>query len=713
VSLSMRMRSDASTPSLPRSDTTQPQQSGGSLPRLGPTSGTSPTVASKTFTRKAFHYPFESLSGSLDFVASTGVFADRQMMTMPTAVCVRCAEHASMCMSCTEILCQEALNFYRQTRARGAASLFANAITQTGVTKALKAAVFKLWINGNRYRSRREKKMEFQCEKLFKVSLVRTPFRAWRTFVKNEILERANKKIEDLEIKLSMAEQAVARAVAERNAFEQQAKFTAGQLKGRDTTIESLEAALAEAGLQREEDKRRIVGLASVSGPLLALGDVVDLLLVDSCEDLRSRLLRCASSTTPAHDFGKCFDVEDSVRTLGKDSQRRSSKKKVVKLDETSEIIELLLTWASSKSREASNVKAADGLTLEQYLPKFRVIESVDDLPSGQALLRLVIAVIFDAAVDGKTTLRLPTNMLAAAEAHHREANELGPTNAAVSLNDELVADVQAPAQSSKEMIAKAVSLAHKYLHLPKYNPKDLQEGRVEVILTFLAQLMLAASAPAQHPSNIQKVGDLIRAYQGVETQSQAAQAGLVGGVGAKMAALRDRWAEWKGLKDPEGLPVLEQTIAPAAEEKAADSGDVQRGEGEEGEEEEKGGDSIVAADAVAEAAAAALAAAAEAAAAAANDPSVKYAKLISAVDECLAALGAEKAEAATGVGGALAKQVLGVREGAESLFAVKQSAAQLERTRDKGVKFATELRSAVAAFQYELLLGELGWIGK
>ena len=709
MSLSMRMRSDASTPALPRSDATLQHQSG-SLPRLG--QSPCPTVASKTFNRKAFHYPFESLSGSLDFVASTGVFADRQQMTMPTAVCVRCAEHASMCMSCTEILCQEALNFYRQTRARGAASLFANAITQTGVTKALKAAVFKLWINGKRYRSRREKKMEFQCEKLFKVSLVRTPFRAWRSFVKTEILERANKKIEDLEAKLSMAEQAVARAVAERNAFEQQAKFTAQQLKGRDTTIESLEAALAEAGRQSEEDKRRIVGLAAISGPLLSLGEVVDLLVVDSREDLRSRLLRCASSTTPAHDFSKCFDVEDSARTLGKDSYRRSSKKKVVKLDETSEIIELLLTWVSAKSREASNVKAADGLALAQYLPKFRVVESVDDLPSGQALLRLVIAVIFDAAVDGKTTLRLPTTMLAAAEEHHREANEHGPAKAAVSLNDELAADVQAPAQSSKEMLAKAVSLAHKYLHLPKYNPKDFQDGRVEVILTFLGQLMLAASAPAQHPSNIQKVGDLIRAYQGVEAQSQAAQADLAGGVGATMASLRDRWAEWKGLKDPEGMPVLGQIAAPAAEEKEPD-GHVQRGEGGEGEDEEKGGDSILAADAVAEAAAAALAAAAEAAAAAANDPSVKYAKLISAVDACLAALGPDQAESVMGVGGAFAKQVMGVREGAESLFAVKQSAAQLERTRDKGVKFATELRSAVAAFQYELMLGELGWVGK
>ena len=221
------MRSEASVPQ--RSETTTVDQ----LPRL---TSNSP-VAKKSFSRKEFYYPFESLSGSLDFVASTGVFADRQVMTMPTAVCVRCAEHASMCMSCTEILCQEALNFYRRTRARGAASLFANAITQTGVTKALKATVFKLWSNGLRYRSRREKKMEFHCEKLFKVTLVREPFRAWRSFIQSEILERKNKTIEDLEAKLLMAEQAVARAVAEKNAFEQQAKFSAGQLKGRDATI--------------------------------------------------------------------------------------------------------------------------------------------------------------------------------------------------------------------------------------------------------------------------------------------------------------------------------------------------------------------------------------------------------------------------------------------------------------------------------------------
>jgi hypothetical protein len=80
----------------------------------------------------------ERIASNIDAVDSGGVFADRTVMTQPSASCVRCGNHASVCMSCTEHLAEDALNFYRKTRARGAASLFANAITQTGVTKVVK-----------------------------------------------------------------------------------------------------------------------------------------------------------------------------------------------------------------------------------------------------------------------------------------------------------------------------------------------------------------------------------------------------------------------------------------------------------------------------------------------------------------------------------------------------------------------------------------------
>ena len=329
MSLSMRMRSESSVAAsgseeLPR--ITSGAVGLTSTSSLGTTSSPGYQKKSKKEVQKKdeFRYPFERLSGSLDFVASSGVFADRSVMVNPAAVCVRCAEHASMCMSCTEILCQEALNFYRKTRARGAASLFANAITQTGVTKVVKAAVFKLWSNGLQYRKRREKKMAFVCDKAFRVSLMRTPFRAWRSYSKSELIERKNKNLEELEAKVAFLEQQVLKASAERSAFEQQARFVSSMLKERDNTIAQQAADLEHKAADLAVARRRITGLASLSGPLLALKDVVGELVHADSHETKSRLLRGASSIGPAHDYSKVYD-NDTYRSLSKELARRSS----------------------------------------------------------------------------------------------------------------------------------------------------------------------------------------------------------------------------------------------------------------------------------------------------------------------------------------------------------------------------------------------------
>ena len=83
-------------------------------------------------------------------------------MTRPTATCVRCGNHASVCMSWVmEFLAEESLNFYRKTLLEIVMSLFANAITQTGVTKVVKYVIFMMWRNSFRERKWMAKKKEF------------------------------------------------------------------------------------------------------------------------------------------------------------------------------------------------------------------------------------------------------------------------------------------------------------------------------------------------------------------------------------------------------------------------------------------------------------------------------------------------------------------------------------------------------------------------
>lgn len=73
---------------------------------------------------------FQRLSGLPDFIDCAGIMPENLTTTKPSSLCVRCSNHASMCMPCTELLCEQSLNFYRVSRARGAAALFSSAITE-------------------------------------------------------------------------------------------------------------------------------------------------------------------------------------------------------------------------------------------------------------------------------------------------------------------------------------------------------------------------------------------------------------------------------------------------------------------------------------------------------------------------------------------------------------------------------------------------------
>ena len=149
---------------------------------------------------------YERLSGTLDFMASGGVFPDRTTIVHPVAVCVRCSGNAAMCMPCTELLCQESLTFYRKTRAIGAASLFQRAVTEAGLTKLMKFAVFRMWLNYlKKIKILRKRRIKI-ADHFYFMKGAQIPFFAWRSFVKSEVLERKDKTIQDLRDRIAAME---------------------------------------------------------------------------------------------------------------------------------------------------------------------------------------------------------------------------------------------------------------------------------------------------------------------------------------------------------------------------------------------------------------------------------------------------------------------------------------------------------------------------
>jgi len=407
--------------------------------------------------------------------------------------------------------------------------------------------------------------------------------------------------------------------------------------------------------------------------------------------DLKGRLLRGAASIGNSHDYSKVYDV-DTYRALAKDKARRRAGKRIAKLDETNEVVEMLLAWATAKSRDANSVTDIKGVSLQDFLPKFRVIESIDDLPSSQHLLRVVVAVVFESTLEGKTTLRLP-NMIEFL--HAQRAGSEAAAAGSLSLSDELVADIKSEAKSQAELAAKTVRLATKYLHLPQFNPKDITGGNTEVVLALLGHLMLASAAPAQHPSQIQKVGELIRAFESAVGDLGSARRALGAGPGGGLAAVRGRWEELVGLREVEVERGAETAAAVAVEGSAATGGEA------------AGAAAAAGAEAGAEADPAAPPAPAPAPAPAPEDPDAKFTRLLQAVDTYLASLGDPAAPACPG--GTLLGQVRGLQEAVEGVAAVRGEAGALEAAKEAGVRLGTEVRGAVAAMQYEMMLGEGG----
>lgn len=146
------------------------------------------------------------LSGIVEQVNSSGLFNERTTTFKPSNLCVKCGSNAAMCMACVEQDCENALTFYRKTRAAGAATLFNKAFVEAGNSKVVKFLIFRLLRNGFLQRKREQLKKRSVVEKLFGSNLVYIPFAAWRRYTKENIMNRKEQMISSLSEKLKNLE---------------------------------------------------------------------------------------------------------------------------------------------------------------------------------------------------------------------------------------------------------------------------------------------------------------------------------------------------------------------------------------------------------------------------------------------------------------------------------------------------------------------------
>lgn len=153
---------------------------------------------------------FTRLSGLKDPYSSTGLFRERTTPLTPSVLCVRCGSSASLCVPCSDLMCENAIIFYRKTRAAGAAALFTKSFTEAGNSRLVKFLIFRLLKNSFTSRFKKQTKMKNVVEKMFGQNLVLVPFTAWKRYTKANIISRKDRTIQTLQEKVASLDAQVA-----------------------------------------------------------------------------------------------------------------------------------------------------------------------------------------------------------------------------------------------------------------------------------------------------------------------------------------------------------------------------------------------------------------------------------------------------------------------------------------------------------------------
>ena len=130
-----------------------------------------------------------------------GTFVGSQSLQL-SPLCVRCSAHASICMVCCDHQTQEAISFYRKSIGTGASAILNEAIKDAGMTHTVKTTIFQLWKNSIRARIKYMKVLFVQVGTTSDINRIRPVFLALKKYAKDEIIERKNKYILEMENKV-------------------------------------------------------------------------------------------------------------------------------------------------------------------------------------------------------------------------------------------------------------------------------------------------------------------------------------------------------------------------------------------------------------------------------------------------------------------------------------------------------------------------------
>jgi hypothetical protein len=386
-SLSMKMRSEG-TKLFSRTST---------LPPVSKKSHPKNIHLPKELPKSEVSRMYERLSGQFE---SEGfeAYPDRGTIHHPSTFCVRCSEHASLCVPCADDMSNKAVTFFRKSQALGAFHLLNGAIKQAGCQKVLRSLIFYLWKNYMREETKKRNKRKELARKKYEIHLMTPTFNSWVSLVKYLIKDKHNKKVCDYEDRIKLLEAQVQKLNTERNVADFQAKKAQ---KAFDTCLalsEEQASTITHLTETLYKDQFRVLKLStfihsvtphlfsmlnrSAKGTIVASGKHVQF---------------CQSITASSMNYAKVLKPSGKGNKKGTSTPSSAKAKVTPGVISWSDRAPELIAWINHQSKNANMMTHKCGdetIELDKFLPPFRDIRKMTELRNGQQLCRVVVKLV-------------------------------------------------------------------------------------------------------------------------------------------------------------------------------------------------------------------------------------------------------------------------------------------------------------------------------
>lgn len=454
---------------------------------------------------------YNRLSGLNESVNNSALFSDITLPPRPITVCVRCGTHASLCMPCAEKDCENALIFYRKTRAAGAATLFQKAFVEAGFTKLIKFVVFRLLKNSIDAKKRIRMKKKTVVEKLFGTNVVSVPFMAWKRYTKENIINRKNKDIEGLSERVKFLEAQVQKLSTQLQENHFQMDFYRNEIAKRDRVVIEQAEQIKELKEDVKAHHLRVKSLVQLVAPLESFNKAVDTITQSKISET-NRFIHQAATQASAYNYTYFLGPEVLEPLVGKNpldykKTRASSSanlanpnnlnpamsfSSVTKLttklpSKTMAVATLIsLNWLCTISKNVEDqIEPTSGKALSHFLPKYQEAETLFDLRSGRNLCRAIVSIICE-----RQALTRNMDMTSSMTSTTSKYVQIWPNNA-LELED--LEHIKTIENKTMDLISFSLNLATNILEIPSYQAMDIFSGKTEIIYQLVVGLMNAA----------------------------------------------------------------------------------------------------------------------------------------------------------------------------------------------------------------------------